>query len=236
MKFLDIAKALNKLPLFNQVDNTHLQKIATLAMVRNIKKGQTFIYAGDKPDGFYQVLEGRVKLLMLSADGEEKIIEVIDKDHCFGEAVVFSEKPYPVNAQAIVASEVLFIPKTILFELIDNDKLFVKKMLSGMSFRLHLLFKEIENVSFRDSTSRVADYLLSNSDFPINCEHGIDVEKKKAVTLTISKRILARKLSITPETLSRVFANLSSLGYIEVNKNTINIKNQKALMQLDTVG
>lgn len=236
MESSEIINALARLPLFETVSQAHLKIIREAVSFRNLKKGQFLFQAGDASEGFYQLLHGRIKLIMISQQGNEKVVEIINKYQGFGEAVMFSGKPYPVHSQAVEDSQLLYIPKTVVFDLMDKDNTFVRKIIAGMSFRLHMLMKELENITFRGSIARVANYLLQNSNFNIDCESSKTQTKNQTsiVKLNISKQMLASKLNITPETLSRIFANLTNGGIIAVDKKIISIKDVKALISLDS--
>ncbi len=149
----------------------------------------------------------------MSAQGDEKIVEIIGPGFSFGEALMFMEKPYIVGATALADSMLLHIAKEAVFSELERNPAFARRMLAGMSRRLHGLIKDLESYSLRSGSQRIVGYLLKD-----------EPEGDGAlVTLTVSKKLLASRLNLTPEYFSRVLHELSELGMIAVNGRNITI-------------
>jgi CRP-like cAMP-binding protein len=86
--------------------------------------------------------------------------------------------------------------------------------------REHFLLDEIEQISLQNATQRVMAYLL---------HHAGEAESANRVTLNIPKHILASRLTIKPETLSRVLARLKGKGFIRLKGEVIMILDRKTL-------
>ena len=87
-------------------------------------------------------MSGQIKLAFSSAQGNEKVVALIGPGQCFGEAIMFLERPSPVFAQALVDSRVLHIAKRSIFAAINGDSAFACRMLAGLSMRLHGLVQD----------------------------------------------------------------------------------------------
>ena len=96
---------------------------------------------------------------------------------------------------------------------IDQDPSFAHKLLAGMSIRLHGLIQDVETYSLRSSIQRVIGYLLQVADSDSPCE----------IDLPTSKQVIASRLNLTPETLSRIFHDLSESGLISVHGKHITL-------------
>ncbi|MDS4042071.1 MAG: Crp/Fnr family transcriptional regulator, partial [Candidatus Competibacter sp.] len=143
----------------------------------------------------------------------------------FGEAVMFMERPCPVLAQALEDTRLLYIAKQGIFAAIDHDSAFARRMLAGLSMRLHGLIRDVEDYSLRSSTQRVIGFLLQLAGTPA----GGPVEFE----LPASKHVIASRLNLTPETLSRVLHNLSESGQIAVKGRRIAVLDMARLRQFD---
>ena len=199
--------------LFKRLSAAQLERVAEKAVRIHKKDGELFFEQEDRADHFYLVLKGQIKLFRLSADGDEKVIEVINPGATFAEALMFLEKPiYPVGAQALKASEVIAINAhdfvSMLRESIDTCLL----LASDLSQRLHGLVREINDLSLHSGTCRVAAYFMQQAD---GC--------KNEFTLDLPKQIIASRLSIKPETLSRIFRRLTNAGLISINGTRVTI-------------
>lgn len=203
-----------------------IARIAEGTRELHLARGDTLFRRGDPSTGLYVVVHGQIKLALTSPQGVEKVVELFGAGQTFGEAVMFMGKPYPVYAQALADSLLLDISKTVVFEGIERDPAFSRKMLAGLSIRLHRLIHYVESFSLRSSAQRVIGYLLQ------------DLEERAAgqdirVSLPANKNIIASNLNITPETFSRILHNLSGAGLIEVSGKDVCIKDIAKLRAYD---
>ncbi len=224
---LDIPQILLRLPLFHELSPEQLAHIAAGTREKRLTKGEMLFHKGDAPRGFYLIVFGQIKLAFPSTQGNEKVVEIIGPRQSFGEAVMFMDRPYPVFAESLGEALLLNIPKSAVFELLERDASFARRMLAGLSLRLHSLVQDVESYSQRSSSQRVIGYLL---------EHAAQVggsEGETAVALPTSKQVIASRLNLTPETLSRVFHDLAEAGLISVHGKAITIHDQNRLRQFD---
>jgi CRP-like cAMP-binding protein len=213
------------LPLFKELSDAQRTRIAASARLLRAARGETLFHRGDPVAGTYVVCYGRVKLSFVSPTGVEKVIEIIEQGQSFGEAVMFLDVPHVVNAQTLADSLLLLIPKEAVFEGIDNDPGFARRMLAGLSRRLHQLVADVESYSTCSGTERLIGYLLRDcgieapsdscaADLPSG---PVDIE------LPVAKGIIASRLNLTQEHLSRILHDLSALKLIEVHGRRIRI-------------
>lgn len=207
-KPVDIVRTLGNLPLFQELHDSEIAHLATGAREIRLDKGQILFQKGTVLDGFYVVVYGQINLAFSSPQGNEKVVSIVGPGQSFGEAVVFMERPSPVLSQALENTLLLQIAKQSLFTAIDRDSAFARRMLAGLSIRLHGLIEDVENYSLRSATQRLIGFLLQLT----GASNGQRVE----VELPASKQVIASRLNLTPETLSRVLHNLSDSGLIRV--------------------
>jgi CRP/FNR family transcriptional regulator len=100
-------------------------------------------------------------------------------------------------------------------------------MLAVMSIKLNQFAVQIENLSLKEMPARLASYLIFLAD---------EQNKGQVVTLNISKGQLASILGTIPETLSRVFAKLSSQSLIRVDGKNITLLDRRGLEDLAEFG
>ncbi|HPF59448.1 MAG TPA: Crp/Fnr family transcriptional regulator, partial [Candidatus Competibacteraceae bacterium] len=159
-KPVDIPRTLSNLPLFQQLHDSEIAHLATDAREIRLDKGQILFQKGAILDGFYVVVCGAIKLAFSSPQGNEKVVSIVESGQSFGEAVVFMERPSPVLSQALEDSLLLLIAKQRLFTAIDHDSAFARRMLAGLSIRLHGLIEDVEHYSLRSATQRLIGFLL----------------------------------------------------------------------------
>jgi len=208
---IDLQAFLGNLPMFSEMSREELDRIAAFTFPSYVAKGEAVFHAGDPCTGFHIVIYGQVKLGFNSPQGGEKVIEIIGPGQSFGEALMFLEKPYIVFARSLHDTMLLHVAKHCVFSELTRDPAFSRKMLSGLSRRLHGLVKDVEAYSLRSSAERVIGYLLRDEESPAEVE------------LTAGKSVVASRLNMTPEHFSRVLHELSSAGLIEVEGRTVRI-------------
>ena len=216
---------LSRLPLFGDLAPAELDRIAAGTTELHVPRGEVIVNRGDPCVGFHLVVYGQVKLAIVTTQGGEKIVDLIVPGYSFGEAVMFMERPYYVMAQAVADSFVLHISRRVVFEEIERDPAFARKMLAGLSRRLHGLVTDVESYSLQSGTGRLIGYLLRHDERqggpPEAAQPGSNVPY--VVTLTTSKTIIASRLNLTPEHLSRILHELATAGLISVEGRDIRI-------------
>lgn len=213
---------LRQVPLFSELGDEDIASIARQSRERTLTRGDVLFQRGDMPRGFFCVLRGQIKLAFSSAAGNEKVVEVIGAGQSFGEAVMFMERPYPVFAEALVDTTLLAIGHDAILGQLDDNPRFARKLLAGLSIRLHSLVRDVETYTLRSSMQRVIGYLLQQAPEDINAgECRID--------LPTSKQVIASRLNLTPETLSRIFHDLAESGLITVAGKRITLHDLRRL-------
>lgn len=212
----NIPRFLAVLPLFSDLSPADLSRMALGCELRRFDRGVTVFRYGEPCEEFHVLVTGQVKLFALSQTGQEKVIELVKPGHSFAEALMFTGKPYILNAQALTSSLLLTVSKQAIFSEIERDPRFCMRMLAGISRRLHGLVHDIESGALQSGVQRVIGYLLrehemteSANDEPFN------------VALPVSKATIASRLSLTPEYFSKVLRELEDQGLIQMNKRDI---------------
>jgi len=223
-KILDVVSTI---PIFNGLPDNQLEAIKNIAIEKHFNKGEIAVSEGDEGRGFFVVVEGRVKVFKVSAEGKEQILHIFGPGQPFGEVPVFAGQKFPANAQAIDKTRVLFFPRAAIVDLIAATPSLALNMLAEMSKKLRLFAVQIENLSLKEMPARLASYLIHLAD---------EQEQKEVVTLKISKGQLASILGTIPETLSRIFAKLSGNGLIRVEGKKITLLDRSGLEDLAEYG
>ncbi|MBC2712580.1 MAG: Crp/Fnr family transcriptional regulator [Desulfosarcina sp.] len=222
-----ISQTLSITPLFKGLSEPQLDEISTIAVGRQYKRGEFIFMEGDEADGFYIVADGKVKIYKTSLEGKEQILHIYGPGNPFGEVPVFSGSRFPANAQALVKSRILFLPRKAFVGLIAEHPSLSMNILGELSMRLREFTVHIENLSLKEVPSRLAAYLIVLAK---------EQEHSDRVTLTISKGQLASLLGTIPETLSRIFAKMSAQHLIQVNGSEILLLDVEAIADLAESG
>jgi CRP-like cAMP-binding protein len=214
--------ALRNTPLLSRLSDVQMQRVSAHAAQQSLDEGQWLFSQGDPAKRFYLVQKGQIRLFRLSPEGAEKVIEIVSPGQTFAEALMFLNAPrYPVCAAALGPAEVIAIDARDFAAMLREsvDTCFV--VMGTLSQRLRGLIGEIDNLTLHSAKSRVARYLLAHC-----------AEDRRAFELDVRKGVLASRLSVKPETFSRVVKQLSQDGAIEVHGAHITILDRGSLVDL----
>ena len=218
------AEFVKNVHLFNGLTKDQLDDVLQHAHIQKLDKDQILFSQGDMVDRFYLVYSGQIKLFRLSAEGQEKIIEIVISGQTFAEALMFLEQPrYPVSCSALKDVEIIvFDSKQFLKMLrLSPDMCFI--LLGTMSQRIRGLIHEIDNLSLQNGRHRLSAYLL---------EQAGDADYIK---LSVPKSVLSSRLSIQPETFSRIVKQLRNTSTIKVDGSEIEILDREQLEEYATI-
>jgi len=209
---------LANLPLFEELGPEEIDRVAAGTTERHVPRGEILFHKGDPCTGFHLVIYGQVKLAFVTPSGSEKVIEILGPGASFGEALMFMDKPYIVMAQALADSLFVHVSKQAVFAELERDPAFARKMLAGLSRRLHALMADVEAYSLQSGRERVIGYLLRQD---ADAADGPDACK---VTLPTSKAVVASRLNLTPEHFSRILHELAAAGLVSVDGRDVVIR------------
>ena len=223
----DLPRYLSMLPLFQEMKPPELQRLAQGSRLRQLARGDDVFHIGEPCKEFHVTVSGQIKLFAISPAGQEKIIEIVGPGNSFAEALMFTDKPYFINAQALTETLLLSVSKQSVMQEIETDSRFCMRMLAGLSRRLHGLVNDVQAYALHSGVERVIGYLMR--DLPDGGKGGTEDDLAQRVTLPVSKAAIASRLSMTPEYFSRVLHELEAKGLIVIDKRDIHIPDPQRL-------
>lgn len=207
--------------LFASLNDTQLDRVARRAVRVRLQDGESLFEQGDPAERFYLVTGGQIKLYRLSPAGNEKVIEIVMPGSTFAEALMFLERPhYPVGAQALGAAGVISVDAVDFADMLKGSVETCFLLLGDMSQRLRGLLREIDELSLHSATCRIAAYLVN-----------LLPNDRDNVDLPVPKQVLASRLSVKPETFSRIMKSLSDQKIIKVSGSRIEVLDRDQLQQ-----
>jgi CRP/FNR family transcriptional regulator, dissimilatory nitrate respiration regulator len=215
--------------LFAGLAPAQMQRVLAASHVEDYEPGQMLFDRGQPAQHFFIVVEGQVNLVLYSKAGEEKIVDILGPGNSFAEAVLFMEGPvYPVAAVSASRSKVARFPNREYLAILKESPETCLRMLGHLSQRLHMRIREIEYLTLESATHRLVRMIESR--LPAGETGPIEI------TLPESRQELASRLSMKPETLSRILRSLSDGGSIVVHGRQLQVPDRKKLLAvLDSV-
>lgn len=214
------AGMLGSLPIFRNTPRAQLAELARQGHAGHVPRGGTIARRGEGIEGLMAVGYGLVKL---SLKGEsEKVLRLVGPGETFGEAVLFLGQPLPVDVTAVAETLLIVVPAQPLLALLERDPAFARAMLASLCQRLHALVADFEATTMHGASERLAGYLESIAEpgpVPLRAQ------------LPAAKTVIAARLGITKETLSRLLRGFVEQGLIRMAKREITIVDPARLAQ-----
>ncbi|MEY2919922.1 MAG: hypothetical protein RL261_1227 [Pseudomonadota bacterium] len=200
-----------------------LQRMMSTAQVIVAESGQLLFDRGQPAKHFYVVIDGQVNLVLYSKAGEEKIVDILGPGQSFAEAVMFMAGPlYPVSAVAAGTSRIARFSSSEYISMLRESPETCLRMLGHLSQRLHMRIREIEYLTLESATHRLVRMLESRLPDAGDGPHAIQLQE--------SRQEIASRLSMKPETLSRILRTLADGGLIEVQGRTLQVPSRSRLV------
>ncbi|WP_329647165.1 Crp/Fnr family transcriptional regulator [Hyphomicrobium sp.] len=208
-------------PLLGAVSEEVAQSLIGNQSVGVFKKGETLFQQGEAADAFFVVLGGWVKLYRATPDGNEAVVGVYRRGETFAEAAMFLGGRYPVNAEVVTDARLLRVDGRVLRRRIMEQPELSLSMLASASYHLKALVEQIEHIKLLSAPQRLADFLVRLA--PVR-EGGATIE------LPYEKALIANRLGMKPESLSRALARLRPLG-VSVDREHISVVDVAVLVK-----
>lgn len=157
------------------------------AEIRDYKPTENIFSEGDTPHYYYQIITGEVKLNNYNEEGKEFIQNFLSAGQSCGESILFIDKPYPMNAEAVTECSVLRLHKSAFFDLLNTSPKLCMKVSSFLSQRLYYKFVMMLNISSQNPSTRLKglmDYLKSFQDDESPYSFMVPLTRQQMASLT----------------------------------------------------
>lgn len=207
------AALLAQLPMFGGTPRAQLAVLARHAEALQFPPGSVVARRGERLPGLMVVRYGLVKLTL---KGEaERVLRLAGAGETFGEAALFLDQPLPVDVTAVADTALLVVPGAALLALFDSDARFARGLLASVCHRLQALVADFEAATAHGARERLAAYLGSL---------GADT-----ACLPAPKSVIASRLGMTKETLSRLLRAFIDEGLIAVANREVTLLDRARL-------
>ncbi len=225
LKIAGMTNSLRACQLFAGLSPSDLRNIATIAIPKQLQKGEYLFHERDVSRGFYVVQKGAVNVHRVNSAGKEQVIHVFRAGDSFAEGTLATETGYPADARALESTQVLLVQKIEFISLLRKHPELALRMLGSMSQHLRVLVGLLDDLTLKDVETRLANWLVKR------CPDRLS-NQPMHVVLPMTKRVLAAELGTVSETLSRTLAKFREQGYLQVKGKTVTIVSPTRLSAL----
>jgi CRP-like cAMP-binding protein len=200
-------------PLFGTMPQDVALSLIGNQPVRSFEKGTTLFQQGEPASSFFVILDGWVKLFRITPDGSEAVVAVFRRGETFAEAAIFLGGRYPVSAEVVTNARLARIDGEMLRRRIREQPDLALAVLASSSYHLKALVEQIEQIKVLSAPQRIADFLVRLA--PVK-------EGTCVIELPYEKALIASRLGMKPESLSRALAKLRPLG-VSVDRDNVSM-------------
>lgn len=192
---------------------------------RHLQPGEMLFRQGHAPDGFYALLQGKLKMSTLNQDGREAILTMLDIGTWFGEISLIDGQPRTHDATAVGHAEILVMPPAVFGQLMEQAE-FAGAVARMLAARIRLLYGLVEDASLRSVRHRVARrlVLLANSHAP--------VPHDSPAAIPVTQESLAMMLGISRQSLSKELKFFEQHGVLTLGYGQISLLSVALLTRL----
>jgi len=216
---LDIVRRIN---VFRGLNPLMIQQMIGPATTLSLREREVVCRQDDPATAFFIVVDGWVKLYRLTVAGDEAVINVLAKGDSFAESAAFTGQPYLHTAEAVSEARVIRVPVAHVLKCIQSTPEFAQAMIAAMALHMNHLVQQVEQLKAKLGVQRLAEFLVSL------CPSG---EENCTIALPYDKTLIAGRLGLKPESLSRAFAKLRSVG-VHVHAGHVEVRNPDKLRRL----
>ena len=213
---LDIVRRIN---VFRGLNPRMIQQMIAPATALSLREGEVVCRQDVPAAAFFIVVDGWIKLYRITVAGDEAVINVLAKGDSFAESAAFTGQPYLHTAEAASAARVIRVPVAHVVKCIQGTPEFAQAMIAAMAQHMNHLVQQVEQLKAKLGVQRLAEFLVSL------CPNG---QGTCTVALPYDKTLIAGRLGIKPESLSRAFAKLRSVG-VQVHAAHVEVCNPDKL-------
>jgi CRP/FNR family transcriptional regulator len=201
-----IKKQLRNIDIFNTLSDIEFEKIDKITTIKKLSIDNILFYEGDKPNYFYILLEGYLKLYKTGIKSNEIVLHYFTQPAMVAEMATLENMNFPATAVATRDNTVVaLVDRAKFLDILQNDSVFSFYIIRSLTKKIKHLEVAINRNLIFDTTSKVCSLIKDNPEF---------IENSKNIQI-------ANILNMAPETLSRTLSKLRKLKIIDKNNKII---------------
>lgn len=215
---------LKQVSIFADLAESDIRDLMAVAKRRTFRSGEVIFHRDDPGQVLYLIKEGKVKICLISPDGQEISLAVLGAGEYFGEFALYDGLPRSADAIALEKVECYTLQRSDFQSAIMKNPKIAIQVLEGLSKRLRNTDQMVEDLIFLDVYGRVAKKLLDLSD-----THGIKVENGTLIDVRLTQQDLASMVGASRESVNKVMGYFADKGYISTDKHRVTLHKMNEL-------
>jgi CRP/FNR family transcriptional regulator len=220
----ETKQCLKDLIVFQNLDPEELELLCQNSYAKLYEKDEIIFFENDSVKKLYLLINGKVKLSMLSAEGKEKVLTILQEGDIFGELSLFDEDPHPLTAEAMDDARLLIIPWNEMEKMIIKRPSLAIKIIEALSKKTRLLTSQVRELVFQDAAGRLASLLSRLAE-----DFGREIEEGTVIDLVLTHQEIANLIGSSRVTVTKLINKFIDDGMITIKKRKIIITDFESL-------
>jgi len=204
-----------------------LAEVAAKGTVRRLARRDILFHQGDPAEEFAVVLEGRLKLTQVSAEGQEVIVRYLGPGEMCAVVALFPDQSYPVTAEAAADARVIGWPRRKLDALLRDHPQLALNALRLLTERMGELSDRLRELATERVARRVARALLR-----LARKAGRRTDRGVEIDMPLTREDIARLSGTTLFTVSRLMADWEEAGIVESGRERVVVRSPHGLVAI----
>ena len=209
---------LKQVPLFAGLTEEDIRELMAVARKRTFRSGEVIFHRDDPGQVLYVIKEGKVKISLVSPDGQEIVLTVLGKGECFGEFTILDELPRSADAITLEKVECYTLQRSDFHNAILKNPKIAIQVLQVLTKRLRINDQMVEDLIFLDVYGRVAKKLLELAE-----THGEKIENGTRINVRLTQQELASMVGASRESVNKVMGYFTDKNFISTDKHRITL-------------
>jgi CRP/FNR family cyclic AMP-dependent transcriptional regulator len=222
----DARSILGSHALFADLTPGEMDQLLAYARVERFRKGATIFLKSSEGSGLMAVLEGEVRISSPSAEGREIVLNMIGAGEVFGEIALLDGKERTADAVAQTNCELLILERRDFIPFLMRNPQVSVRLLTVLCDRLRRTTEQVEDMLFRDLSSRLAKKLLSLA------AAGHERKDGHPIATRLSQRALGEMLGVSRESVNKQLRRWQAEGFIALEQGCVILLSEPALHSL----
>lgn len=204
--------------IFASLNDDDIRELLPLAKRRTFRSGEVIFHRDDPGQVLYVIKEGKVKICLVSPDGQEISLVVFGRGEYFGEQALLDGLPRSADAIALEKVECYTLQRSDFHNAIMQNPKIAIQVLEVLSKRLRNTDQQVEDLIFLDVYGRVAKKLLDLAE-----THGMKVDTGIRIDMRLTQQELASMVGASRESVNKVMGYYTEKQYISTDKHKITL-------------
>jgi len=220
----ETKQCLKDLIVFQNLDSEELELLCANSYSKVYEKDEVIFFENDSVKKLYFLINGKVKLSMLSAEGKEKVLTILQEGDIFGELSLFDEDPHPLTAEVMDDARLLIIPWNEMEKMIIKRPTLAIKIIEALSKKTRLLTSQVRELVFQDAAGRLASLISRLAE-----DFGREIEAGTVIDLVLTHQEIANLIGSSRVTVTKLINKFIDEGMLTIKKRKIIIKDFESL-------